>query len=169
MSEWLCIRNWSLLIKKRKKKLISRKIKNQDPLWDCDCVEQQWRFQQHSMKDSNKWTVHEFNVSPFSRFTSISTLHFLLFHQSNTNSFLLWSKHPNINFQAEKELQAHKSRILASKLANIRAMEQKCWLFDRKIASHNFNLLSLKSQIENLEAKYDSLWQEFRYIIIIAT
>ncbi|KAK2434306.1 hypothetical protein P8452_31462 [Trifolium repens] len=64
--------------------------------------------------------------------------------------------------QAEKELQAHKSRILASKLANIRAMEQKCWLFDRKIASHNFNLLSLKSQIENLEAKYDSLWQEFR-------
>jgi hypothetical protein len=80
--------------------------------------------------------------------------------------FALQFLNPNINFQAEKELQAHKSRILASKLANIRAMEQKCWLFDRKIASQNFNLLSLKSQIENLEAKYDSLWQEFRYMII---
>lgn len=41
-------------------------------------------------------------------------------------------------------------------------MEQRCLLFDRKIASQNFNILSLKSQIENLEAKYDSLWQEFR-------
>jgi predicted nucleic acid-binding Zn-ribbon protein len=59
-------------------------------------------------------------------------------------------------------LQAHKSRILASKLANIGAMEQRCLLFDRKIASQNFNILSLKSQIENLEARYDSLWQELR-------
>ncbi|XP_058735380.1 uncharacterized protein LOC131607385 [Vicia villosa] len=64
--------------------------------------------------------------------------------------------------QAEKDLQAHKSRILAAKLANIRAMEQRCLLFDRKIASQNFNILSLKSQIENLEAKYDSLSQELR-------
>ncbi|CAI8584320.1 unnamed protein product [Vicia faba] len=64
--------------------------------------------------------------------------------------------------QAEKDLQSHKSRILASKLATIRAMEQRCLLFDRKIASQNFNILSLKSQIENLEAKYDSLSQEFR-------
>ncbi|KAJ1393407.1 hypothetical protein SESBI_35008 [Sesbania bispinosa] len=64
--------------------------------------------------------------------------------------------------QAEKELQAHKSRILASKLENIRAMEQRRLLLDRKIASHNFNLLSLKSQIENLEAKYESVSQELR-------
>ena len=59
-------------------------------------------------------------------------------------------------------MQAQKSRILASKLANVGAMEQRCLLFDRKIASQNFNILSLKSQIENLEVKYDSLWQEFR-------
>jgi chromosome segregation ATPase len=36
-----------------------------------------------------------------------------------------------------------------------------CCLIE-KVASQNFNILSLKSQIENLEAKYDSLWQEFR-------
>ncbi|KAJ1384605.1 hypothetical protein SESBI_42377 [Sesbania bispinosa] len=64
--------------------------------------------------------------------------------------------------QAEKELQAHKSRILASKLENIRAMEQRRLLLDRKIASQNFNLLSLKSQIDNLEAKYESVSQELR-------
>ncbi|RYR14173.1 hypothetical protein Ahy_B04g070778 isoform B [Arachis hypogaea] len=66
--------------------------------------------------------------------------------------------------QAEKELQANKSRVLASKLANIRATEQRCFLLDHKIASQNFNLLSLTSQIHNLEAKYDSLSQIFRSI-----
>ncbi|XP_057757950.1 uncharacterized protein LOC130976982 isoform X1 [Arachis stenosperma] len=66
--------------------------------------------------------------------------------------------------QAEKELQANKSRVLASKLANIRATEQRCFLLDHKIASQNFNLLSLTSQIHNLEAKYDSLSQMFRSI-----
>ncbi|XP_057422109.1 uncharacterized protein LOC130715959 [Lotus japonicus] len=64
--------------------------------------------------------------------------------------------------QAEKELQAHKSRILASKLENIRTMEQRCFLIDRKIASRNFEILTLKSQIENLEAKHDSVSQELR-------
>ncbi|XP_061355535.1 uncharacterized protein LOC133300064 [Gastrolobium bilobum] len=64
--------------------------------------------------------------------------------------------------QAEKELQANKSQILASKLANIRAMEQRCSLLDRKIASQNFKILALKSQIENLEVKYESVWQELR-------
>ncbi|KAK7251989.1 hypothetical protein RIF29_35643 [Crotalaria pallida] len=64
--------------------------------------------------------------------------------------------------QAEKELQSTKSRILASKLANIRAMEQRCFLLDHKIASHNFKILSLKSQIENLELKYESISQELR-------
>ncbi|KAL5082351.1 hypothetical protein RYX36_010772 [Vicia faba] len=65
--------------------------------------------------------------------------------------------------QAEKDFQSHKSRILALKLATIRAMEQRCLLFDRKIASKNFNILSLKSQIENLEANMIlSLSQEFR-------
>ena len=37
--------------------------------------------------------------------------------------------------QAEKELQADKSRALASKLANISASEQRCSWLDHKIAS----------------------------------
>lgn len=82
------------------------------------------------------------------------------------NKYELKFIHKHINFQAEKDLQAHKSRILAAKLANIRAMEQRCLLFDRKIASQYFNILSLKSQIENFEAKYDALSQELRYTIV---
>lgn len=64
--------------------------------------------------------------------------------------------------KAEKELQANKSRILASKLANLRATEQRCLVLDQKIAYQNFKILSLKSQIENLEVKYESVSQEFR-------
>ncbi|RZC04088.1 hypothetical protein D0Y65_018631, partial [Glycine soja] len=64
--------------------------------------------------------------------------------------------------QAEKELQGNKSRVLASKLANIRATEQRCSWLDQKIASQNFKLLALKSQIENLEAKHESLSLELR-------
>ncbi|XP_020224865.1 protein FAM184A [Cajanus cajan] len=64
--------------------------------------------------------------------------------------------------QAEKELQASKSRVLASKLANISASEQRCALLDQKIASRRFNILALRSQIDNLEAKYESLSQELR-------
>ncbi|TKY59010.1 hypothetical protein E2542_SST16086 [Spatholobus suberectus] len=64
--------------------------------------------------------------------------------------------------QAEKELQANKSRALASKLANIRATEQRCSLLDQKIASQRFKVLALESQIENLEAKYESLSQDLR-------
>ncbi|XP_047148789.1 uncharacterized protein LOC124821032 [Vigna umbellata] len=64
--------------------------------------------------------------------------------------------------QAEKESQADKSRALASKLANIRASEQRCSWLDHKIASQNFKLLALKCQIENLEAKHDSLSLQLR-------
>lgn len=64
--------------------------------------------------------------------------------------------------QAEKELQGNKSRVLASKLANIRATEQRCSLLDHKIASQHFKLRALTSQIDNLEAKYDSLSQQLR-------
>ncbi|RDY08855.1 hypothetical protein CR513_06859, partial [Mucuna pruriens] len=64
--------------------------------------------------------------------------------------------------QAEKELQANKSRVLASKLAHIRATEQSCSLLDQKIASQRFKILALRSQIENLEAKYESLSQQLR-------
>ena len=52
---------------------------------------------------------------------------------------------------------------MASKLANIRATEQRCSWLDQKIASQNFKLLALKSQIENLEAKHESLSLELRY------
>ncbi|XP_019434853.1 PREDICTED: uncharacterized protein LOC109341409 [Lupinus angustifolius] len=64
--------------------------------------------------------------------------------------------------QAEKELQSNKSLILASMLAKIRAMEQRCLMLDHKIASQSFKILSLKSQIENLEVKYESVSQELR-------
>ncbi|CAJ1939625.1 unnamed protein product [Sphenostylis stenocarpa] len=66
--------------------------------------------------------------------------------------------------QAEKELQASKSRALASKLASIRASEQRCSWLDHKIASQHFKLLALKSQIENLEAKHDSLSLQLRLL-----
>jgi len=64
--------------------------------------------------------------------------------------------------QAEKESQADKSRALASKLASIRASEQRCSWLDHKIASQQFKLLAVKCQIENLEAKHDLLSLQLR-------
>ncbi|KAL0011666.1 hypothetical protein SO802_006774 [Lithocarpus litseifolius] len=66
--------------------------------------------------------------------------------------------------QAERELQASKSQILASKHANIRAMEQRCLILDQKIASENFKISALKSQIESLDAKYCSESQDLRVL-----
>ncbi|XLT47191.1 hypothetical protein HN873_039795, partial [Arachis hypogaea] len=66
--------------------------------------------------------------------------------------------------QVEKELQENKSCVLASKLANIRATKQRCFFLDHKIASQNFNLLSLTSQNHNLETKYGSFSQLFKFI-----
>ncbi|KAK7368261.1 hypothetical protein VNO80_10285 [Phaseolus coccineus] len=66
--------------------------------------------------------------------------------------------------QAEKESQADKSRALASKLANIRASEQRCSWLDHKIASQQFKLLAIKCQIEKLEAKQDSLSLQLRLL-----
>ncbi|MBA0748795.1 hypothetical protein Gogos_002784 [Gossypium gossypioides] len=57
---------------------------------------------------------------------------------------------------AEKELQAHKSQVLESKLARIGFMERSCLFLDQKIASQNFRIAALKSEIENLDTKYDS-------------
>ncbi|KAF7840476.1 protein FAM184A [Senna tora] len=64
--------------------------------------------------------------------------------------------------QAEKELQAKKSVVLASKLADIRSMEQRCFVFDHKVASKSFKILALKSGIENLEAKLETGSQEMK-------
>ncbi|KAH7568573.1 hypothetical protein JRO89_XS06G0017000 [Xanthoceras sorbifolium] len=55
--------------------------------------------------------------------------------------------------QAEKEAQSDKSQILSSKLGIIRSIELRCLLIDQKIASQNFKISSLKSEIEKLDAK----------------
>lgn len=57
--------------------------------------------------------------------------------------------------QAEKELQANKYLVLEAKLGNIRSMEQRCLSLDQKIASQNFKIAALKSEIEELYTKYD--------------
>ncbi|KAK7317890.1 hypothetical protein RJT34_02494 [Clitoria ternatea] len=85
-----------------------------------------------------------------------SAFHERLRHMDHTRFQLL------SQLQAEKELQANKSRILASKLANIRATEQRCSLLDQKIASQNFKILVLRSQIDDLETKHESLSHELR-------
>ncbi|XP_020540200.2 uncharacterized protein LOC105647210 isoform X2 [Jatropha curcas] len=58
--------------------------------------------------------------------------------------------------QAEKELQENNLQILASKQAEIRSMEQRCLLMDREIAFQNFKILALKSEIESLDARYNT-------------
>ncbi|KAG5247604.1 lon protease [Salix suchowensis] len=66
--------------------------------------------------------------------------------------------------QAEKELQTSKSQMLASKLVNIRSMEQRCLVLVHKIAFQDFKILALKSEIESLDAKYDAYSQIFRVL-----
>ncbi|GMN57391.1 hypothetical protein TIFTF001_026511 [Ficus carica] len=58
--------------------------------------------------------------------------------------------------QAEKELQASKSLVLSSKLADIRDMERQCSVLDHKIALQNIKISVLKSEIDSLNSKYDS-------------
>ncbi|TYH39846.1 hypothetical protein ES332_D12G204600v1 [Gossypium tomentosum] len=65
---------------------------------------------------------------------------------------------------AEKELQAHKSQVLESKLARIGSMERSCLFLDQKIASQNFRISALKSDIENLDTKYDSSSQKLKAV-----
>ncbi|KAF5472490.1 hypothetical protein F2P56_009204 [Juglans regia] len=67
--------------------------------------------------------------------------------------------------QAEKEWQANKSQVLEWKHANIRAMEQRCLVFDQKIAADNFKISTLKSEIESLDAKDCTDSQQLRYIV----
>ncbi|XP_065879947.1 uncharacterized protein [Euphorbia lathyris] len=58
--------------------------------------------------------------------------------------------------QGEKDLQVIKSQMLESKLVNIRSMEQRCLMLDRHIAFQRFEILNLKSEIQNLDSKYQS-------------
>ena len=62
----------------------------------------------------------------------------------------------------EKELQAKTSQVLASKLENIRALEKRCLVLDQKIASQNFKILALKTEIDNAGEKYETVSQELR-------
>ncbi|KAJ4965038.1 hypothetical protein NE237_016887 [Protea cynaroides] len=64
--------------------------------------------------------------------------------------------------QAEKELQSRKSLLLESKLSNIRSIEQRCLMLDQKNAVLNFKILGHRSEISRLEAKYQSMFQQFR-------
>ncbi|KAK1557715.1 hypothetical protein Q3G72_030199 [Acer saccharum] len=66
--------------------------------------------------------------------------------------------------QAEKEAQANKSQMLSSKLAVIRSIEQMCLLIDQKIATQNFKIASLKSEIEKLDVKYLDSSQRLRVL-----
>ncbi|XP_059665559.1 uncharacterized protein LOC132311585 [Cornus florida] len=66
--------------------------------------------------------------------------------------------------QAEKELQINKSQILASKLSNIRSMEQRCLKLDYKIASQHFIISSLNSQIDSLDSNNLHNLQQFRVL-----
>ncbi|KDP37979.1 hypothetical protein JCGZ_04622 [Jatropha curcas] len=66
--------------------------------------------------------------------------------------------------QAEKELQENKLQILASKQAEIRSMEQRCLLMDHEIAFQNFKILALKSEIESLDARYNTDLHQLRVL-----
>ena len=65
--------------------------------------------------------------------------------------------------QAEKELQANKSLELESRLEDIRIAEQRCYVLDQKIASQNFKISALKSEINRLDSKYETDSQQLRY------
>ncbi|XP_057464121.1 uncharacterized protein LOC130753940 isoform X1 [Actinidia eriantha] len=64
--------------------------------------------------------------------------------------------------QAERELQIAKSQLLETKLSSIRSMEQRCFKLDQNIASQQFTILSLKSEIDALDSKYDDNLQQIR-------
>ncbi|KAL9452193.1 hypothetical protein AB3S75_008061 [Citrus x aurantiifolia] len=64
--------------------------------------------------------------------------------------------------QAEKEVQGKKSQILESKLESVRLTERRCLLLDQKIASQNFKIATLKSEIEILDSTYQAHSQKLR-------
>ncbi|KAL3503827.1 hypothetical protein ACH5RR_033668 [Cinchona calisaya] len=68
--------------------------------------------------------------------------------------------------QSEKEIQVSKCRDLASKLSNIRSMEQRCLILDCKIASHHLIISSLKTQLHRLDTIYEEIVQRIRTIKI---
>ncbi|XP_052183692.1 uncharacterized protein LOC127795821 [Diospyros lotus] len=66
--------------------------------------------------------------------------------------------------QAERELQIAKSQLLSTMLSNIRSREQSCLILDRRIASQQFTILSLRSEIATLDSKHDINLQQIRVL-----
>ncbi|KAJ3692115.1 hypothetical protein LUZ60_012465 [Juncus effusus] len=66
--------------------------------------------------------------------------------------------------QAEKRLQSKKSELLSSKLTNLRYMEQRCLLLDKRRSELGFQILTEKSEIDSLNIKYQSLARELSLV-----
>ncbi|KAK9055981.1 hypothetical protein SSX86_027068 [Deinandra increscens subsp. villosa] len=66
--------------------------------------------------------------------------------------------------QAEKELQLHKSQTLASKQSDIRYIEQRCLKLEHRVASQQFIISSIKSQLDHLDSLYLHQIQQFRVL-----
>ncbi|KAJ0927406.1 hypothetical protein HanRHA438_Chr04g0182521 [Helianthus annuus] len=66
--------------------------------------------------------------------------------------------------QAEKDLQLSKSQTLASKLQAIRSIEQSCLKLEHKVASQQFIISSIKSQLDHLDSVYLRQIQQLRVL-----
>nr|XP_043640114.1 uncharacterized protein LOC122611196 [Erigeron canadensis]XP_043640115.1 uncharacterized protein LOC122611196 [Erigeron canadensis]XP_043640116.1 uncharacterized protein LOC122611196 [Erigeron canadensis] len=66
--------------------------------------------------------------------------------------------------QTEKEVQNKKSETLASKLSEIRYIEQKCLKLEQKIASQQFIISSIKSQLDRIDSIYLTQIHQFRVL-----
>ncbi|XP_019101049.1 PREDICTED: uncharacterized protein LOC104786103 [Camelina sativa] len=64
--------------------------------------------------------------------------------------------------QAEKELQVNKSQILATKQQNIQSIERRCLMLEQKIASQNLKITVLRTNIEDLDSKYQNSIHQLR-------
>lgn len=68
------------------------------------------------------------------------------------------------HLQAEKQLQINKSQALASKISGIRYIEQRCLKLEHKIASQQFIISYVKSQLDRLDSIYLNQIQQFRFV-----
>ncbi|XP_076919106.1 uncharacterized protein LOC143579790 [Bidens hawaiensis] len=66
--------------------------------------------------------------------------------------------------QAEKDLQLTKSQTLASKLSDIRHIEQRCLKLEHKVASQQFIISSVKSRLDRFDSVYADEIQQFRVL-----
>ncbi|RZC65082.1 hypothetical protein C5167_008767 [Papaver somniferum] len=66
--------------------------------------------------------------------------------------------------QAEKHVQNKKSSVLSSKISNIRSMEQRCLVLEQINAASKYKILAYKSEIESVEARYQTAAHQFRVL-----